>query len=413
MTSRLAYVLDDEPNVGAFVCEALQSTGYLARQFSHPAPFYAEVKASPPDLIVLDLALGQSDAVEVIRHLDGLRYQGTVLLISGRDETVLDEITRIGRSHGLAMLPPLHKPFRVQAFKARLKEAAVEVAAPAGPRAPETAAARGKVDLEEALRKNWLELWYQPKVELKSFAVCGAEGLLRARHPHRGIVLPGDLLPASGDPLYQPLTRFVLERAVTDWKRFAERGLPLRLSLNVPASMMHGSQFVALIREYLPQAARFPGLIVELTEDEVIRDPNWVCEIATQLKLYNVAISIDDFGTAYSSLSRLRDVPCAEVKLDRSFVSECADDPLKKALCRTVIDLAHQFGAEVCAEGVERHTDLQALIEIGCDCAQGYLFAPALAPEAFVATVGATGRLPAAAPAHPAARVALAAARTA
>jgi EAL domain-containing protein (putative c-di-GMP-specific phosphodiesterase class I)/ActR/RegA family two-component response regulator len=386
MSERLAYVLDDEPRIGAVVCQILKASGFVARQFSEPVPFFVQLKMAPPEVLVLDLALGQTDAVEVIRQLDTLKYKGKILLISGRDESVLAEIQQIGVSHGLAMLPSLQKPFRVSDLKDRLAAVAEVAAAPGDKRGAANAPAPKKlvVSLDEALRKNWLELWYQAKIDLKSLSVCGAEALVRARHPELGIVLPIDLLPSAGDPLYQPLTRFVIRRAMADWLVLADQGHVLRLAVNVPASVMHAPDFIGMVRQLLPPDRRFPGLILELTEDEVMREPEWIWELAAQLKLNKVAISIDDFGTAYSSLARLRDLPCVELKLDLSFVANCSSDPHKKALCQTVVDLAHSFGAVACAEGVETPDDLRVLMAMGCDLAQGYLFAKPMPRDDFV-----------------------------
>jgi EAL domain-containing protein (putative c-di-GMP-specific phosphodiesterase class I) len=151
--------------------------------------------------------------------------------------------------------------------------------------------------------------------------------------------------------------------------------LPLKLAVNMPASVILASDFVNLVRQHLPAAADFPGLIIEVTEDEVIREPELIREIATQLKLYKVWISIDDFGSGYASLSRLKDLPFVEVKIDRSFVDSCASNQLKHGLCQTIVDLAHRFGASVCAEGVESAQDLRSLVNMGCNAAQGFLFA--------------------------------------
>src|ERR1700722_8884269 len=117
-----AYVLDDEPKIAALVCKVLGACGIVPRQFTSPEPFLAQLKDLPPDLVVLDLSLGQSDAVEIIRHLEILKYKGRVLLISGRDETTLGEIARIGERHGLTMLTPLRKPFRLVDLKQRLAD---------------------------------------------------------------------------------------------------------------------------------------------------------------------------------------------------------------------------------------------------------------------------------------------------
>jgi EAL domain-containing protein (putative c-di-GMP-specific phosphodiesterase class I) len=240
------------------------------------------------------------------------------------------------------------------------------------------------VPLVEALRNHWLEVWYQAKVDLGSFAITGAEALIRARHPSYGIITPDRLLPPAGDANYQPLTELVIRQAADDWAQFVAQGLSLKLSVNVPASVLQKPSFVPLLRSLLPRNPRFPGLVLEVTEDEVVHDAAWAHEIATQLKLYEVGISIDDFGSGYASLSRLNELPFVEVKIDRGFVLDCSTNQLKRGLCQTVIDLTHRFGAKVCAEGVETVEDLHALMSMKCDMAQGFLFARPLPAGAFV-----------------------------
>lgn len=197
------------------------------------------------------------------------------------------------------------------------------------------------------------------------------------------------MLPAAGDPLYKPLTLFVVRRAVAAWLAFAQRGRPLKLAINVPASILGAPGFVDFMRNALPAHPEFPGLIVEVTEDEVIRDVAWLHEVATQLRLYDVSISVDDFGSAYASLSRIKDLPFREVKLDKSFVANCAADGRKRGLCQAVCDLAHCFGATACAEGVETVEDLRCLAAIGFDAAQGRIFARPMPAENFLEFVTA------------------------
>jgi EAL domain-containing protein (putative c-di-GMP-specific phosphodiesterase class I)/FixJ family two-component response regulator len=389
--NRVAYVLDDEAQIAAFVCNVLRASGFDAQPFGTPVALFIESKKALPDLIVLDLALGQSDAVEVIRYLETIKFRGSVLLISGRDAAVLAEIERIGKDRGLGMLPSLQKPFRVSELKSRLTTIGSPEGSPAATRAapePKANAAREfVVNLQEAEKNGWLELWYQPKIDLKTLSVCGAEALLRARHPKFGLVSPANLLPPAGDPAHHALSRFVVRRAMSDWERFAEHGILLKLAVNVPVSVISTSEFIPMIRQILPAVPGFPGLIIEVTEDEVIRDAALIREIATQLKLYNAWVSIDDFGAGHSSLARLIDLPCSEVKLDIQFVASCASDPLKQAVCGSVVDLAHRFGATVCAEGVERPEDLRCLREMGCDTAQGFLFAKPMAPDQLLRTL--------------------------
>jgi EAL domain-containing protein (putative c-di-GMP-specific phosphodiesterase class I)/CheY-like chemotaxis protein len=382
----LAFVLDDEMAVGTMVCNQLMINGMEAWQFIDPHKFLKELKISRPKLIVLDLALGKSDAIEVIRQLEVMRFTGRILLISGRDERTLREIENIGRSHGLQMLQSLPKPFRAADLKSRLLaktppvvDRKLTVALPAGER-PFT-------NLADALREGWLEVWYQPKIDLQSLSVCGAEALIRARHPQHGMIAPADLLPSAGDPLYGPLSAFVLRRTMEDWALFAERGSLLKLAINVPASILSTRGFVDTFRQTVPSNHSFPGLYIEVTEDEVIGDCKGIREAMEQLKLYNASISIDDFGTAHSSLSRVKDFPFSEIKLDRSFVADCAVNPIKRSICHTVVDLAHRFNATACAEGVETIEDLRCLVDLGFDTAQGFLFAKPMSRSDFCGQV--------------------------
>jgi two-component system, cell cycle response regulator len=389
-----AFVLDDEPRIAALVCKVLRMCGLASQQFNLVAPFLAAVDESPPGLVVLDLSLGQSDAVEVIRNLEAREYRGKVLLISGRDEITLKEITQIGEKHGLVMLPPLKKPFRPADVKQRLAGHAADAAQSAASLVKPKDDTRGKpaVEIVEALRNHWLDLWYQPKFDLKTGQVCGAEGLIRAHHPLHGVMTPENLLPPAGSPDYLPLTEFVVKCAMTDWVQFAQRHLLMKLSINAPVSVIQTAAFVELVRSTRPKDIEFTSLMVEVTEDEVIHDSERAREVASQLKLYNVDLSIDDFGSGYASLSRLNDLPFAEVKIDRSFVIGCAANALKRSLCQTVVDLAHRFDATACAEGIETVEDLRAIMAMGCDSAQGFLLAKPMPAAQFTeaALVGGT-----------------------
>jgi EAL domain-containing protein (putative c-di-GMP-specific phosphodiesterase class I)/CheY-like chemotaxis protein len=389
----LAFVLDDEPLIGEVVCKMLSGIGVGARHFIHAEQFLHEVSRSRPDLVIVDLMLGVTDAVEVMRRLQAASFDGKVLLISGRYIGLLSEFEQIGRTHSLYMLPSLSKPFTVAELMERLQiPLTLHSLKTAGEDEPSTAHPfESRVSLKEALRRNWLEVWYQPKIDLRSLIVRGAEALIRVRHPEHGIIGPAEFLPKAGDALFTPLSFYVLQRTMADWARFAAKGFPLKLAVNMPSSVLHAQGFVGLARKMIPSRADFPGLIIEVTEDEFIRDPERLREVATQLKLYNTWISIDDFGTDHASLLRLTDLPFVELKLDRVFISGCASDKLKYALCQTVVDLARRFGASLCAEGVENANDLRCVTRLGFDSAQGYFLAMPMPAERLLASLSAGG----------------------
>src|SRR5579883_2090381 len=133
-----------------------------------------------------------------------------------------------------------------------------------------------------------------------------------------------------------------------------------------------------------PSDARWPGLILELTEAQAVRDIAVTQEIATQLRIYDVALALDDLGAGYSHIARLKELPFAEVKLDRALVANCGEDRHNASLCETAIDLAHHFGATVVAEGIEKRSELQALTAMGCDMGQGFLFAPPMPQDRLI-----------------------------
>ena len=246
------------------------------------------------------------------------------------------------------------------------------------------AAQRPRIALAEALRNNWLEIWYQPKIDLKRKCLAGAEALARIRHPQFGVLLPGNFLPDVDKESVAELAQHALLATLCDWTMFEEAGFNLHLAVNVPVSVVLELAIPRLVAEYRPKSTRWPGLILEVTEDQVVRDIALAKEIATQLRVSGITIAIDDFGAGYSSFASLRDLPFAELKIDHSFVKGCATDATHAAICQTAIDLAHRFGGAAVAEGVESQADLQALMVIGCDFGQGVLIAPPMPKERFL-----------------------------
>jgi len=245
-------------------------------------------------------------------------------------------------------------------------------------------AAKPRIAISEALANNWFEIWYQPKIDLKRKCLAGAEALARIRHPQLGVMLPGSFLPDVSESAITELAQHALLATLTDWSMFEEAGFNLHLAINVPVGVLLKLPIPRLVAEHRPKSARWPGLIVEVTEDQIVRDMVLAKEIATQLRVSGITISIDDFGAGYSSFSSLRDLPFAELKIDHSFVAGCSADATNAAICQTAIDLAHRFGSSAVAEGVESTADLQALMVMGCDFGQGVLIAPPMPKERFL-----------------------------
>ncbi len=237
------------------------------------------------------------------------------------------------------------------------------------------AGAKEKIPLGEVLKRNWLELWYQPKIELRTMRLVGAEALVRARHPERGILAPFFFLPGASEDDLHALTEQVILTALGDWEIFDEYGVAMKFAVNVPVSAFVKLPIPRMLREARPRSPAWPGMILEVTEDQIINDLNLANEVAADLRELNCTLALDDFGAGYSSLARLRQLPFSELKIDRSYVMDCDSDPLNGGLCETIVELGRRFGLKTVAEGIETMHESHKLQGIGCDVGQGYLFA--------------------------------------
>jgi EAL domain-containing protein (putative c-di-GMP-specific phosphodiesterase class I)/FixJ family two-component response regulator len=386
-----AFVIDDEAGICRFVTLALGDLGLSAQSFHNAPDAVAALKRGHPEIVFLDIALEGSDAIEVLRALGSRRFAGVVQLMSGSNTDLLEDVRRVGARHGLIMREPLAKPFRIEAIRQTVTGARLESLPEATIRRRSTL----ELDLDELLAKGWLELWYQPKFDLRTRGLVGAEGLIRCRHPAHGVVGPDSYLPGAGSASLTALTEHVILTALRDWDEMAGADARLRTAVNASVGSLTSLDIVALVRENRPRRDGWPGLILEVPESEVIDDVGLIHEIATQLRIYNISLAIDDFGEGYSSFARLRELPFGELKLDRGFVDGCSSEPRNAGICRAIVDLAHHFGVSAVAEGLEDAADVELVGNMGCDMGQGYYFARPMTKAKFLALFGelaASGR---------------------
>jgi diguanylate cyclase (GGDEF)-like protein len=232
-------------------------------------------------------------------------------------------------------------------------------------------------ELQRALDENQLRLMFQPKLELSTLRIAGAEVLLRWEHPTRGLLSPAAFIPfAEQTGFVRRLTRWTLEAAVAQCAKWSEAGTPLPLAVNISAEdiadpILDQRVAAVLARYDLPPAL----LTLEVTESGFIDDPARALRMLEALSTLGVRLSIDDFGTGYSSLSYLARMPVSEVKIDRSFVQGIEVDNDFAAIVRAAIDMSHSLGLKVVAEGIETQTAANRLQGMNCDIAQGFLYA--------------------------------------
>jgi diguanylate cyclase (GGDEF)-like protein/PAS domain S-box-containing protein len=241
-------------------------------------------------------------------------------------------------------------------------------------------------DLRECVARDELVVHYQPQIDLATRKTTGVEALVRWRHPTQGLLGPASFLPqAERTALIAPLTRWVLNEALRQQRTWRADGVDLTMAVNISARALKPN---GDLPDTVAELAEIWGiepdrLTLELTESALIETgaPNVLA------RLHNMGgkVSIDDFGTGYSSLVYLQNLPIDQIKVDRSFVMNLSSAPSDAVIVRSTIDLAHNLGLTVVAEGVEDETTLDTLVQYGCDSAQGYLFSPALAAEELTA----------------------------
>ncbi len=246
-------------------------------------------------------------------------------------------------------------------------------------------------ELRHAIAKGELEVYYQPKASLKTRRVLGAEALVRWNHPSKGLVMPSEFIAiAEHTGLIKPLTIYVLDKSLQQIKHWLDNGEALKIAVNLSARSLQDTDIVTQVANRLAYW-KVPSqyLRLEITESTIMEDPIRAMDILKELNDMGIQLSIDDFGTGYSSLMYLKQLPINQIKIDQSFVCDMLKNTEDRVIVRSTIDLAHNMGHKVIAEGVNDEETLDMLSEMGCDMVQGYFISrpmPATQFEEWLAT---------------------------
>ncbi len=266
----------------------------------------------------------------------------------------------------------------IERAEAALAEAERATAAPPAP-VPGILDARLIADVERALDRGEMQLHYQPKVHIRRQAIDCVEALVRWAHPERGLVLPGEFLPATERAQrMERLTLWTIAQAIADQRALRAQGQDVRIFINMSGHLLADAEFVRLACAAIT-AAPDARLGFEVTETSVIRDPAGAIAHLRAFDRIGVRISIDDYGAGLSSLAYLKQLPACELKIDKLFITQLTSSNRDPLIVRSTIDLAHALDMEVVAEGVETQAALALLSVMGCDMAQGYFISPPLA----------------------------------
>ncbi len=196
--------------------------------------------------------------------------------------------------------------------------------------------------------------------------------------------MPAAFMPGATDASILKLSELALNSALKAGLGFSKLGINLRLTVNIPVGALVKLPVEDIVKTHRTNADKWPGLIIDVPEEQIVSDLAMASELAVRLDRCNVKMAIDDFGRGLSSLAKLGELPFAELKLDRAFVADCGTDKVNAPLCKTVIDLAHNFGCTAVAMGIEKAADAMALVSMGCDFGQGFLLGQPMPEERFV-----------------------------
>jgi EAL domain-containing protein (putative c-di-GMP-specific phosphodiesterase class I)/FixJ family two-component response regulator len=376
-------VLDDESFMLKLLARMLTNQGFTSVTLCENGRIALDRVDSMdtrPNLILLDLNMPEMDGIEFVRHLVERNYTGSLILISGEDERMLQTVEKLVQAHKITVLGHIHKPVKPEALSALL-----EKWVPSSLDSPRVAQkVYGADEVRAAINNGELVNYYQPKVMVTTGRVAGVETLVRWRHPVHGIVSPDQFIGvAEANGLIDGLTRVVLTSALAQAKIWQEAGLALRVAVNVSMDSLTSLDFLDFVTGLTAKIGIPPQeIVLEVTESQLMGDARIPLEILTRLRLKRFRLSIDDFGTGHSSLAQLRDIPFDELKIDQGFVHRAWTVETLRAMYDASLALARQLGMEVVAEGVEDRDDWDLLLRTGCDLAQGaFISRPMLAAD--------------------------------
>ncbi|MGE5147448.1 MAG: EAL domain-containing protein [Candidatus Eiseniibacteriota bacterium] len=366
-------VVDDHAFIRRSLGVMLRGLGYadiLEAENGEQALTLMRAHPGQIDIVFCDLMMPGRDGIETLRDVVENAPKAAVVLMSGEDERVLGAAGDLAVSHGLRVLGTLAKPITADQVRGLLTRAA----RPEAHRPKRAAFDVEPADLARGIAAGEIFPVYQPKVSLDGGAFVGVEALARWRHPTLGLVPPDAFIPlAEAHGLICGLTDQVLHQSIAQCGVWHAKGLVLDVSVNVS-----GEDFVRLdLPEDILAQARGAGIeparvVLEVTESRIANDPTALLDITARLRLKGFGLSIDDFGTGFSSMAQLRRLPFTELKIDRQFVGGALTSDASRSILESSVDLARKLKLTVAVEGVETRAEWDLVAALGCDLAQGY-----------------------------------------
>ncbi len=328
----------------------------------------------PPALLVLGLGFDDGDALQLIRALRGRPDAPALYIVSRQQRAVIKAAVALAQACGLCVVGAAEEPVAATMVAADLSMPRVW---PTRHLAAGAVAALGAADLRRLIDRQALQVWAQPQMLLRTREIVGFEALMRGVAEDGAVLKPDDLVPAlSAHGLLAEATLMLLDQTARLVAAALQRGQAVTGSVNVSLRSMSDTAFCRELPRILERHGLDPCWItIEITETDAMRELTEVVENTARVRMFGFRLSIDDFGSGYSSLSQLLAIPFSELKLDRSFIQDLDTDPRKQAVVRCCAELGRSLGLEVVAEGVETSAEQHAVETCGCTHVQGYRLA--------------------------------------
>jgi EAL domain-containing protein (putative c-di-GMP-specific phosphodiesterase class I)/FixJ family two-component response regulator len=372
-------IVDDsgiQRGIGAALCQALRIKQVHEAEDGVAALALLDSLPAPPDLLIVDLEMPKMDGPELLSALSTRHLRSPVIVASSRESSLRHSVEDMGTALGLRILGSLQKPLTESGLGALLQRqpgsADTEHSLEAAPVDP--------LALRAAIERDEIRVFYHPQVEVGACRVRGLEALARWHHPVQGWISPDAFIPvAEQHGLIHALTLRVMEQAMAQTAQWSRQGLDLSIAINVSPLLLDRPELVQEISELqCKYQLRAEQVVLEVTESSLLRELAVALGVLTRLRLRGFRLSLDDYGTGFSSMQQLARIPFTELKVDRSFVHGASERESLQVILRSALDMANELGLETVAEGVESVRDWQLVRQYGCTLAQGWLLAKAM-----------------------------------
>jgi EAL domain-containing protein (putative c-di-GMP-specific phosphodiesterase class I)/CheY-like chemotaxis protein len=377
-------VIDDECDIGELITAVARDLGFQCDATHEPVTFLE--KLSPDThLVLLDLVMPEMDGIELLRLLGKRKCKAGIILMSGLSVRTIESAEKFAQALGLFIVGHLQKPFRpIELVEMLQKMPNIE---PPAAILQDHRPSIPKDEFQSALMHNEFVVYYQPQIDTLSGQVIGVEALVRWRHPTRGLIFPDGFISRMEKlGLIDELGWVVANRAMREVGQFMNgSGKPLSISLNASIYSLCNLDFPDTLASIAEQhGISREDVTVEVTETGLIKELSRTLDTLTRLRMKGVKISVDDFGSGYATMKQFKNIPATEIKIDKSFVLEMISSERDRIMVQKTIEMGHELGMHVIAEGVETAEQLYLLRSYGCDSVQGYLFTRPIPAMEFV-----------------------------